>query len=54
MADVSAVADSVEESGAEIVDPLSPGEFGPEFTVRDPDGYLLTFHETGGAGSTRR
>ena len=30
--------------GAEIVAPPKPGPFGRMFTLRDPDGYLLTFY----------
>lgn len=31
--------------GARVVSPPAPGPFGRMFTLRDPDGYLLTFHE---------
>lgn len=43
--DIESVYDVVQESDAEVVQELEPGNFGPEFTVRDPDGYRLTFHE---------
>ena len=31
--------------GGEITSPPQPGPFGRMFGVRDPDGYLLTFHQ---------
>ncbi len=43
--DVETLYENVCESDADLVQELEPGGFGPEFTVADPDGYRLTFHE---------
>ncbi len=31
--------------GAQVISPPAPGPFGRMFTLRDPDGYQLTFYE---------
>lgn len=48
--DVAALYERVSErapaAGGTIFDDLGPGGFGPQFSVRDPDGYTLVFHQT--------
>lgn len=48
VADIEAVYERVRESDAAIVEELAQGGFGPEFSLRDPDGYRLTVHQTSG------
>lgn len=48
VADVEALYGRVRERDAEVVQELEEGGFGPEFSVLDPDGYRLTFHQTSG------
>lgn len=45
VADADAAHARMATSGAEVVSPPQPGPFGRVFTVRDPDGYLLSFHQ---------
>ncbi len=42
--DVDALAERVEQAGAEIVMPPQPGPFGRMTTIVEPDGHALTFH----------
>lgn len=44
--DLDAVYERVAASDATILAEPEPGQFGRQFTVSDPDGYALTFHQT--------
>lgn len=43
--DADATHARIVTSGGPVVSPPRPGPFGQMFVVRDPDGYLLTFHQ---------
>lgn len=45
VADVEKLYADVRAAGADVVQALEPGGFGPEFSVLDPGGYRLTSHE---------
>lgn len=49
--DADAAHARVVTAGAQVLSPPQPGPFGRMFVVRDPDGYLLTFHEAPGEAS---
>lgn len=42
--DADALATSLEQAGVELVQRPQDGPFGRQFSVADPDGYLLTIH----------
>lgn len=42
--DAATLYDRLAEEGAPIVQPLFDGPFGQQFSVRDPDGYVVTVH----------
>ena len=44
-AEVEALHERVTHQGAHVVRPPQDGPFGRMFTVSDPDGYALTFHQ---------
>ncbi len=44
--DARGLHDALAADGVEIVAPPAPTPFGLTFTLRDPDGYLITIHET--------
>lgn len=46
--DADALHARVAAAGGAVVSPPQPGPFGRMFVVRDPDGYLLTFHQASG------
>lgn len=46
VADLDAVYDGLTGADADVVSGPEPGGFGRQFSVRDPDGYALTFHQT--------
>jgi catechol 2,3-dioxygenase-like lactoylglutathione lyase family enzyme len=46
-ADATALYDELRQRGVPIVDELRQGPFGMTFSIRDPDGYVLTVHDGG-------
>ncbi len=46
--DADALATSLEEAGIELAQRPQDGPFGRQFSVADPDGYLLTIHQGSG------
>ena len=45
--DAAALHEHLKERGVPIVQGLSDSPFGKTFTIRDPDGYLITVHDGG-------
>ena len=45
--DATALCQHLKESSVTITQDLADGPFGKMFTCRDPDGYLITFHDGG-------
>ncbi len=45
--DSAALHEHLKERGVPIVQGLSDSPFGKTFTIRDPDGYLITVHDGG-------
>ena len=45
--DAQALHDSLAEAGVEILRAPAPSPFGLTFTIADPDGYAVTFHDAG-------
>ncbi|PNY79335.1 VOC family protein [Deinococcus koreensis] len=43
--DADAAHARIVSNGGQVVSSPQPGPFGRMFVVRDPDGYLLTFHQ---------
>lgn len=48
--DADALATSLEQAGVELAQRPQDGPFGRQFSVADPDGYLLTIHGKPGGG----
>lgn len=46
-ADTPSMHERLEQAGVTIAAPPSPGPFGSQCTIADPDGYLLTLHDGG-------
>ena len=45
--DSAALLEKLKGQGVTVTQELSDGPFGKTFTLRDPDGYLITFHDRG-------
>ncbi len=45
--DAVALHEQLKSKGVPITQPLADSPFGKTFTVRDPDGYLITVHDGG-------
>lgn len=45
--DTQRVHDTIAAQGVEIVAPPTNGPFGRMFSLRDPDGYVVTIHDRG-------
>jgi predicted enzyme related to lactoylglutathione lyase len=48
--DADALATSLEQAGIDLVQRPQDGPFGRQFSVADPDGYVLTIHGKAGSG----
>lgn len=46
--DADALATSLEQAGVDLAQQPQDGPFGRQFSVADPDGYLLTIHQSSG------
>lgn len=46
-ADTASMHARLEQAGVSVASPPSPGPFGSQCTIADPDGYLLTLHDGG-------
>lgn len=49
--DADALATSLDEAGVDLAQRPQDGPFGRQFSVADPDGYLLTIHQSSGGGA---
>ena len=49
--DADALATSLEQAGVDLAQRPQDGPFGRQFAVADPDGYLLTIHQSPGSGT---
>jgi predicted enzyme related to lactoylglutathione lyase len=45
--DAAALQEQLKSKGVPITQPLADSPFGKTFTIRDPDGYLITVHDGG-------
>ena len=49
--DADGLAASLERAGVDLAQQPQDGPFGRQFSVADPDGYLLTIHQSPGGGA---